>query len=163
VPLAKVRESDDVYIESPAAYGWVTPRLPLGKWNLTPQSLVDQLATIETPAPLVVTPRRPVRRMNAQHYREGDQPEALLHPQDAAAAGVIDGEIVEVTSSVGSLHLPAHVTTAIGAGAVSIQHGWENCNVNLLIDAHDLDPLTGMAHLSGTPVTVRPLTESSPT
>jgi anaerobic selenocysteine-containing dehydrogenase len=101
--------------------------------------------------------------MNAQHYRDGDQPEALLHPQDAASAGVGDGEMVEVSSSTGSLRLPARVTTAIGAGAVSIQHGWANCNVNLLIDAHDLDPLTGMAHLSGTAVTVRPLSESSTT
>ena len=53
VPLETLREGNEVYIESPAAYGWVTPRLPLGKWNLAPQSLVDQLATIGTPAPLV--------------------------------------------------------------------------------------------------------------
>jgi anaerobic selenocysteine-containing dehydrogenase len=159
VPLATLRESNDVYIESPAAYGWVTSRLPLGKWNLAPQPLVDQLATIGIPAPLVITPRRPIRRMNAQHYRDGDVPEALLHPQDAAAAGVVDGELVEVSSSTGSLRLRARVTTAIATGAVSIQHGWAESNVNRLIDSHDLDPLTGMPHLSGTAVTVRPLTE----
>jgi anaerobic selenocysteine-containing dehydrogenase len=156
VPLETLRQSDDVYIEAPAAYGWVTPRLPLGKWNLAPEPLVDQLASMAAPAPLVLTPRRPVRRMNTQHYRAGDRPEALVHPRDAAAAGIVDGELVEVSSATGSLRLPARVTTAIAAGAVSIQHGWVDCNVNRLIDAHDLDPLTGMAHLSGTAVTLRP-------
>ena len=40
------------------------------------------------------------------------------------------------------------------AGAVSIQYGWDECNVNRLIDTADLDPLTGMARLSGTAITL---------
>lgn len=157
VPIESVRENDDILTEAPAVYGWVTPRLPLGKWNLAPAPLVQQLAAVAAAvsAPLVITPRRPTWRMNAQHYRDGDRVEALLHPDEAAAAGIEDGDLIEVTSNMGTLQLAARVTPAISPGAVSIQHGWSDCNVNQLIDSHNLDPLTGMAALSGTPVTVR--------
>jgi anaerobic selenocysteine-containing dehydrogenase len=152
-PLEELR-GGGVRTEAPAVYGWVQPRLPLGRWELAPSPLVEQLATVVEPASLVVTPRRPTRRMNAQQYRDGDRSEAWMHPDDAARAGVVDGDMVEVASSTGRIELPARVTTAIAAGAISVQHGWVSPNVNRLIDAHDLDPLTGMAHLSGTAVTV---------
>jgi formylmethanofuran dehydrogenase subunit D len=157
VSLAPLREVEEVYVEAPGAFGWVQSRLPLGRWDLAPGALVEQLANVTAPAALVVTPRRPTKRMNAQHYRDGDHPDALLHPDDAAAAGVVDGDMVEVSSRTGNIRLAARVTTAIAPGAISIQHGWLECNVNKLIDAHDLDPHTGMAHLSGTSVSVRPI------
>lgn len=109
------------------------------------------------PPPLVLTPRRPTKRMNNQQYRPGEPLEAWVHPDDADRAGLADGQVVEVISGTGSIRLPARVTTAIAPGAVSLQHGWDGCNVNALIDAHALDGLTGMAHLSGTPVELRPV------
>ncbi|MHB8467688.1 MAG: molybdopterin-containing oxidoreductase family protein, partial [Acidimicrobiales bacterium] len=157
MPLEQLRRQEDgVYFEAPAAFGWVEPRLPLGRWELAPPPLVAQLRRASPPPPLVVIPRRPSRRMNTQSYRDGDRPEVLLHPDDATTAAVADGDLVEVASAHGSLRLVARVTTAVTPGAASIQHGWQEANVNVLIDPHELDPCTGMAHLSGTAVTVRP-------
>ena len=78
----------------------------------------------------------------------------LVHPEDAALAGIADGDVVEVTSAAGSLRLVATVTDAIRPGAVSIAHGWADVNVNALIDSETVDPLTGMPVMSGTPVTI---------
>jgi len=154
-PLEQLRGHDDIYLKADSSFGWVQSRLPLGQWDLAPEAFVRQLRTLPAPAPLVLIPRRPTRRMNTQHYRDGDRPEVLVHPDDAADAGIADGDIAEVVSAQGSLQLPARVTTAVVRGAVSIQHGWKDVNVNELIDRDDLDPLTGMPHLSGTAVSIR--------
>ena len=93
--------------------------------------------------------------MNGQHFRGGDEPTAFVHPADAATAAVADGDLVEIISAAGALRLRARVTDATTRGAVSVPHGWGATNVNRLVSARELDPLTGMPRLSGTPVTIR--------
>jgi anaerobic selenocysteine-containing dehydrogenase len=89
-------------------------------------------------------------------YRQGDHPDAVLHPLDAAPLGITDGALIEVATASGAIRLAARVTDAVAAGTVSLTHGWEGANVNLLVSSSDLDPLTGMPVLSGTAVTIRP-------
>ena len=154
--LERLRAAGDVAIEGGPAYDWVGSRLPKGRWDLAPQPLVAQLAALGAPTSLVLTPRRTMKRMNWQHFREGERHDVLVHPVDAAAAGVTDGELVDVTTATGSIRVPVRITDDIVPGAVSIGHGLEAANVNTLIDRHDLDPLTGMARLSGVPVAICP-------
>jgi anaerobic selenocysteine-containing dehydrogenase len=139
--------------------GWVEPRLPTGRWDLAPAALVEQLAAdrvaIDGPPPLVLIPRRQPKRLNGTTMRRGDRADLLVHPDDAALAGVADGDVVEVASAAGALRVVATVTDAIRPGAVSIAHGWADVNVNVLIDSETVDPLTGMPVMSGTPVTIR--------
>jgi anaerobic selenocysteine-containing dehydrogenase len=137
--------------------------LPDRRWNVAPDALVAQLATLEPPAPLVLTPRRQPKRFNGRTIREGDHAEALLHPKDAAAWQITDGDLVDVSSSVGSLRLRARVTDATSVGTVSIPHGWADCNVNVLVSSRLLDPLTGMPRSSGTAVSVRPVATANST
>ena len=153
--IDELRAQGGIRVESTAVFGWVHQRLPLGHWNIAPIPLVEQLRTLAPLPPLVLVPRRPIRRMNTQPFSRGEATtDALMHPEDAAAAGIIDGEPVEIRSTAGQITLTARVSTAIAAGAVSIQYGWDECNVNRLIDTADLDPLTGMARLSGTAITL---------
>lgn len=92
--------------------------------------------------------------MNWQLFRDGDVQEALVHPTDAAVLGIADGDLVEVSTATGALRLPVKVTEAIVAGSVSIVDGFAAANVNSLMNRHELDPLSGMAHLSGVGVQV---------
>jgi anaerobic selenocysteine-containing dehydrogenase len=94
--------------------------------------------------------------MNGQHFRDGDEPTALVHPADAAESAVNDGDLIDIVSAAGVLRVRAVVTDAIARGAVSVPHGWGTTNVNQLTSSVDLDSLTGMPRLSGTPVTLRP-------
>jgi len=139
--------------------GWVESRLPTGRWDLAPAPLVKQLAAdrvaVDGPPPLVLIPRRQPKRLNGTTMREGDRADVLVHPDDAAAAGVVDGDVIQVISATGSLRIVARVTDAIRPGAVSIAHGWADVNVNVLIRSETIDPLTGMPVMSGTPVTIR--------
>ena len=71
---------------------WVDEHVDrLGGWRLAPQMLVDQLAALAAPAPLVLVPRRQVRHLNSQLDYLGEVADVVVHPEDATAAGVVDG------------------------------------------------------------------------
>jgi anaerobic selenocysteine-containing dehydrogenase len=136
---------------------WVDRHIErLGGWRLAPRLLVDQLAALREPAPLMLVPRRQKRRLNSQLAYLGDRPEVLLHPDDAAAVGVTSDEAVLVRSEHGELTGIAKVDPSIRRGAVSVPHGHAAANVNLLTSKDDIDLVTGMTRYSGVPVSVHP-------
>jgi len=92
-----------------------------------------------------------------------------LHPDDAAALGLVDGDPAVVRSRVGEVQVPVEVTDAIRPGVVSIPHGWGHdlegtqmavaqehagVNSNILADDKLFDPISGNAVLNGIPVSV---------
>jgi anaerobic selenocysteine-containing dehydrogenase len=128
----------------------------LGGWRLAPRSLVDQLASLQAPAPLVLVPRRQRRRLNSQLDYLGETAEIIIHPDDAAAAGVDDAQPLVVRSVHGELTAVAKVDPSVRRGAVSVPHGHRDANVNLLTSKDDIDLLTGMTRYSGVPVSLHP-------
>ena len=147
------------YVEAPRELPapWVERHVErLGGWRLAPPLLVGQLAALREPAPLMLVPRRQRRRLNSQLEFLGESAEVLLHPDDAAAAGVVDGEHVIVRSQHGELTGIAKVDPSIRRGAVSVPHGHADANVNLLTSKDDIDLVTGMTRYSGVPVTLHP-------
>jgi anaerobic selenocysteine-containing dehydrogenase len=93
-----------------------------------------------------------------------------MHPNDAEARQLEDGQMVEVASRVGQLHLRVEVSEAIMPGVVSIPHGWGHgrdgvqmnvaqqypgVSLNDLTDELAVDELTGNAAFIGVPVQVR--------
>lgn len=93
-----------------------------------------------------------------------------MHPDDAAARGLEDGDAVEVESDTGRVRLPVRFLADLMPGTVAMPHGWGHqhakglstsgqsagVNVNLLpADGPEaLDALSGMARLTGIPVKV---------
>jgi anaerobic selenocysteine-containing dehydrogenase len=155
-------------IDEVAATGWADARheLPapwverhierMGGWRLAPRVLVEQLGELREPAALVLTPRRQMRRLNAQFDFLGDPADVLIHPEDGAASGVVDGKPVTVRSAHGELTGIAKLDPAIRRGAVSVPHGHVEANVNALTDKDDIDLITGMVRYSGVPVSLHP-------
>ncbi|MBF6300484.1 molybdopterin oxidoreductase family protein [Nocardia amamiensis] len=98
-----------------------------------------------------------------------DRCTALMHPQDAAARGLGDGERVTVRSRTGSIVVPLEVSDDIRVGTVAIPHGWGHqepgvgwtvaaslpgANVNLLHDPGVTDMFSGAAAVNNTWVAV---------
>ena len=127
-----------------------------GGWRLAPDVLVDQLAALEPPPPLVLVPRRQSRKLNAALDFLGEVAEVILHPDDAGPAGVVDGQPVVVRTDRGELTGTARVDPQIRRGVVSVPHGHHGANVNVLTDKDVIDPVTGMVRYSGIAVTVEP-------
>jgi anaerobic selenocysteine-containing dehydrogenase len=114
---------------------------------------------------------------NSERLVKGkDRCTLLMHPDDAEARHLEDGQMVEVTSRVGKLHLRLEVSQAIMPGVVSIPHGWGHdrpgvqlqvaqqhagVSLNDLTDERQVDALTGNAAFSGVPVRVQAYQVSS--
>lgn len=104
----------------------------------------------------------------------------LIHPDDADARGLSNGDRVVVASRVGEVEAEAELTDSVAHGTVCLPHGWGHgrdgarlsvaarhpgVNTNDLTDHLDLDPLCGTAALNAIPVTVaraEPATEEDP-
>jgi len=137
--------------------GWVERHLDrLGGWRLAPQLLVDQLAALKPPATLVLIPRRQMRHLNSQLDFLGEVAEVIVHPDDAAAAAVADGQPVVVRSAQGEMVGIAKLDPSMRIGSVSVPHGHQAANVNLLTCNDHIDPTTGMALYSGISVSLHP-------
>ncbi len=106
---------------------------------------------------------------NAPLLMRGDRVHAVrMHPDDAVAAGLSDGDDARISSPAGSLEVPVKVTDEMMPGTIALPHGWghrggwqvaneaRGANVNLLApsDPDGLEPLAGMAFLNGIPVRV---------
>ena len=136
---------------------WVDAHVErLGGWRLAPRLLVEQLARLVEPSPLVLVPRRQVRHLNSQFAYLDEPATVVVHPDDASAAHVLDGAPVVVRSAHGAITGVAKVDDAIRPGAVSVPHGHQDVNVNRLTSKDDLDPITGMATYCAIPVTLEP-------
>ena len=60
----------------------------------------------------------------ARFQRREGQPLLQIHPQDAAARGIGDGDLVEVGNGLGTVQLTAAVTDAIVPGTVLAPGVW---------------------------------------
>lgn len=94
-----------------------------------------------------------------------------VHPDDAAAWGLLDGGRARVRSDDGEVEVPVHVTDEIRRGVVSLPHGFghdldgveqpeaakqDGANVNRLLSRRTIDPLSGTSALNAVPVRVVP-------
>jgi anaerobic selenocysteine-containing dehydrogenase len=164
-PWSEVRATPHGIRDESVAPGWLVPdRLPQ-LLDLAPVELVAQLAATRPnvpapgPVPLVLINRRTPQQYNSLHREVVGRgrpaaPCLLLHPDDAAARGLGDGDVAVVSTADGSCRAVVEVTGAIRAGVVSIPHGFGTANVNEMITTAGADPLSGMTIVSGLPVEV---------
>jgi anaerobic selenocysteine-containing dehydrogenase len=171
-------------------------RTPDGCIHAAPPLLLGDLARIEaalskaalsTPDvpvageghPLIVIGRRDVRSNNSWMHNLptlAKGPErclALLHPQDAAAAGIADGALAMLEGTAGrKLTVRVKYSEDMRPGVLSLPHGWGHdlpgtaqrlaserpgANLNALLDEQARDPLSGTSVLSGVAVRLQPM------
>ena len=156
---------------------------PDGCIDLTPEALVADLERLDKAVlegrfrddGFLLINRRHRRSNNSWMHnlhalvKGPDRCLALLHPEDAKAIGVGDGDLVRIRSRVGEIEIPVSVTDTVRTGVVSVPHGWGHqdekvqlrlatsrvsANVNLLSDDDDPDRPSGNAAFNGVPVTI---------
>ncbi|MFD0360016.1 molybdopterin oxidoreductase family protein [Nocardia sp. GCM10030253] len=138
----------------------------------------DRGAALTTPAEgydLKLIGRRHLRSNNSWLHnlrpmvKGRDRCTALMHPADASARGLTDGEPVAVSSATGSIVVTLEVSDDIRAGTIAVPHGWGHrepgvgwqvaaslpgANVNLLHDPALTDTFSGNSAVNNTWVTV---------
>jgi len=80
------------------------------------------------------------------------KPQVLIHPKDASARGISDGDKVWVESARGKVGVWAKVTDDVMTGQVELNvgggspihaEGWREANANYLTDFENRDPISG--------------------
>ena len=157
-------------------------RTPTGRIDLAPGYLVGDLPRLrarmrDAPDGTVLVSRRHLRSKNSWMHnvkvlvKGKDRCTLIIHPDDARAAGVDDGDRARVTSEAGSIEVPVEVSDEMMRGVVCLPHGWGHdkpgarlavarehagVNSNLLAPGHFVDELSGTAAVNGIPVEVAP-------
>lgn len=156
-------------------------RTPDKRIHAVPATLVEELDRFR--ADMTTTPCDSLRLIGRRHVRSNnswlhnskrlvkgpDRCTLMIHPDDAAARAIADGDLIEVASRVGRVTVTAEVTDDMMPGAVSLPHGWGHgrkgvgwqtaaahagVSINDLTDPERYCRLTGNAVLNATPVTV---------
>lgn len=108
---------------------------PSGKVELFHSRFADDVprlaARLTRPNPeLVLISRRHLRSNNSWLHnvptlmRGRDRCTLLIHPDDAARAGIADGQPAQISTSEGALTVLAEVSDEVMPGVVSLPHGW---------------------------------------
>ncbi len=171
--------------------GALEPRLPARlntpdhRIKLTPPVYLTDLPRLErrladwsrprAPGELLLIGRRHLRSNNSWLHNSArlvkGKPRCtlLMHPTDAAARGLVDGDPVRLGSRTGSITVPVELADAMMPGVVSLPHGWGHdragtrtavatahagASINDVTDEGFVDLLSGTAALSGVSVTV---------
>ncbi len=71
------------------------------------------------------------------------EPYVEIHPSTADGLGLKDGDMVLVETLRGGIEIRARYTPSILPGVVSMSHGWDEANANILTDDACLDPISG--------------------
>ncbi|WP_292602943.1 molybdopterin-dependent oxidoreductase [Nocardioides sp. REDSEA-S30_B4] len=156
-------------------------RHPHGKVDLAPAQLAAEWDRLRSALEVEADPAYPLRMIGLREMRSQNswmhnsptlmkgrnrRHAARIHPGDAAAAGVADGDTVRLTSAAGVIETVALLTDEVRRGTIACPHGWGHAagwtvanaaggaNTNELASARveDVEFLAGMARLNGIPV-----------
>jgi len=156
-----------------------------GRVDLAPPSLLaatDRLEAVfarerEDRRRLKLITRRAITTHNSwthnhERFSQDGTNYLYMHPDDAEARGLADGDVADVKSATGAVRVPIKHLRELMPGTVALPHGWghqpakglsvasrhSGVNANLL--AADgpgaLEPVSGMAKLTGIVVDVAP-------
>jgi len=156
-------------------------RTPSGRVEVAPEPLVADLTRVldgldDDPGDLVIVGRRQTRSMNSWLHnvpalmRGKDRCTLRMHPDDAQARGLVDGDLCTISSDAGAIEASVEITDAIRPGVVSLPHGWGHegeglqlgvaernpgANLNAITGPGGFDVPSGNAVFSGVSVEVR--------
>jgi anaerobic selenocysteine-containing dehydrogenase len=137
--IAPATLRDHRAVKLPLADGgprWATPsgRLEFYSEALASQGLAPMPDWVEDPEDAAVAARWPLRLLTAPGYyqshtafsgnptlrRRAGAPECVLHPEDAAARGLRDGERVRLVNDLGEVRLRLRISDEVGPGVVLV-------------------------------------------
>jgi len=143
-------------------------------WDTILEGEIERMVAHQPPGNLVLFGRRDIRSINSWMHNvdrltRSQRPTLLIHPNDAVAHGLRNGDVVQIDSDIASMEALIEVTDAVREGAVCYPHGWghngswlranamDGGNVNRLAPdkVTDVEQVSGASFLDGFPVALR--------
>ncbi|MDO9313980.1 MAG: molybdopterin-dependent oxidoreductase, partial [Burkholderiaceae bacterium] len=142
-------------------------------------TLFDELAA-EPPGQLKLISKRDAYMLNSWYgnlpklkAQGRDHNPLFMHPDDARARQIADGDRVRIANRFGTVEAPVRLSAQLMPGVVAMTHGWGqgaspglsvaqrtagvNCNVLLPSGPGAFEPISNQSHMTGIPVEVRPV------
>ena len=186
IKFADILEHEHGWIYDEPRYGDLAGVLatPNKKVRLAPpRFLADARRALAAPAgdgefPLMLVNKRARESMNSWLnespgvHRPRRMTVVEVHPEDAAARGISNGDLVRLSSQAGAVELRAEVSDAMRPGVVCVPHGWgsrvfdaggagepvaHGVNRNLLVDRQRIDALSQTPAFNSTGVRLDPV------
>lgn len=142
-------------------------QLPIVKKSpFVPVDYTEPLELPDVEYPFTLTTGRRYESYNThtqtRHYASGvkvKQTEETvdIHPDDASALGITDGEVVQVRSRRGELEVKAKVTEQVVPGLVFMSFHWSETPTNVLT-LNEYDPISGTAEYKACAVAISKVT-----
>ena len=84
-------------------------------------------------------------RLHGCDWPRSLRPEAMvdINPADAKRLGICQGDTVRISTPISSITTLANITGSANIGELQMFHGYEEANINQIIDSTVLDPYTG--------------------
>jgi anaerobic selenocysteine-containing dehydrogenase len=157
-----------------------------GKIQLAPPLLMEQTKRLELDFHKEIAAQDQFRLITKRHVTthnswthnfedfvkgERESNYVYMHSSDGERLGLNPKDLADVSSETGTIRLPVKYLDDLMPGTVAVPHGWghqssrmgvagstKGVNVNILAadGPEALEPVSGMARLTGIPVTVRP-------
>jgi anaerobic selenocysteine-containing dehydrogenase len=128
----------EIFSSTLAAYGYD----PLPTFSPPPEPTEEYSFTLITGTRTIAythSQYRDIERLK----RLAPEPMVEINQESAQKLGIADGDRVVVESAKGSITLKARLTPDILPKVLSLQHGWEEANANLLTAYQPYDPISG--------------------
>jgi anaerobic selenocysteine-containing dehydrogenase len=135
----------EIFSQMMADYGYD----PLPTFTQRQENLVDNPGLEQSYPFTLITGTRVNAFTHSQHRdiarlrKLVPQPVVEINPEPAKKLGIADGDWVVVESPKGSIRLQARITADIHPKVLSLQHGWDEANANILTDDEQYDPISG--------------------
>ena len=114
--------------------------------------------------------------MEGMNSREMTGNNVEINRKEGEALKLIDGQKVKLSSASGSIEAEIRLSDEVRSGVAVMEHGWGyrtfnasrgssrhhgGVNRNLLVSNDDVDPLSNVPRLNGTPVSIEPILPSA--
>ncbi|MEH7354526.1 molybdopterin dinucleotide binding domain-containing protein [Neobacillus drentensis] len=139
-----------------------SPQPSVKKSPFVPVDYTEPLELPDAEYPFTLTTGRRYESYNThtqtRHYAAGvkvKQTEETvdIHPDDAAALGITEGEVVQVRSRRGELEVKAKITEQVVPGLVFMSFHWSETPTNVLT-LNEYDPISGTAEYKACAVAI---------
>ncbi|MFP3974914.1 MAG: molybdopterin-dependent oxidoreductase [Dehalococcoidia bacterium] len=139
----------EIYSETLAEHGY--DPLPV---HVEPSQSPISNPELATEYPLILTTGARTTRYTHSQMRQiprlrrsAPEPLAEMHPDTARMSGVADGDTVIIGTRRGQIRIKVRINEGMMPEVVSIPHGWEQANANILTELEPRDLVTGYTEL----------------
>lgn len=146
----------------PRTFHWYSSKLEgAGQAPLPVLEALMLPAIVDDQYPLWLSTGDRIRAFQHSQFREcgsylagANGPCVEIHPDAAALLGIGEGDLVQLATKTGAIHVRANLDSDLRRDCLRMTHGWRDANANELTSFSQLDPISGFPWMRALPARI---------